>query len=185
MRGLKAILALIAAAMPIAMLPAQPSPPVAATATGDYRLGVSDKLRITVFNEPTMSGEFPIGPGGTVAVPLVGDIAAVGATPTELARRIETKLADGYLKNPKVSVDVLTFRPFYILGEVGRSGEYPYSVGLTVMNAIATAQGFSYRANQKYVFLKHAGEATEKKVRLTPDLAVQPGDTIRIGERYF
>ena len=92
---------------------------------------------------------------------------------------------DGYLLEPKVSIDVLTFRPFYILGEVNKPGEYAYSSGLTVDSAVAMAQGYTYRAEKKKVRIRHAGEDTEQKSALTPDMRVRPGDTIRIGERYW
>jgi polysaccharide export outer membrane protein len=95
------------------------------------------------------------------------------------------KLADGFLKEPRVAIEVLTYRPFFILGEVNKPGEYPYSSGLTVMNAVATAQGFTYRAQKGQVFLKRGDAKEEISVKLTPDLLVQPGDTIRVGERYF
>jgi polysaccharide export outer membrane protein len=151
----------------------------------EYRLGTADKVRILVFNEPTLSGEFTVNSGGALSLPLVGDITAVGKTTVQLKTEIEAKLADGYLREPKVSIDVLSFRPFYILGEVGKPGEYPYSNGLTVMNAVATAEGFTYRAEKRMVYIRREGSLEEQKFRITPDLRVQPGDTIRIGERYF
>ncbi|MDB5701989.1 MAG: polysaccharide export protein [Sphingomonadales bacterium] len=152
---------------------------------GEYQLGVGDKVRIIVFNEPTLSGEFAVSDNGSLSVPLIGDVKASGRSSQEVVLDIQNKLADGYLRGPQVSLDVLTYRPFYILGEVSKPGEYPYSSGLTVMNAVARAEGFTYRANKRKVFIKHAGEADEALVKLVPDLAVKPGDTIRIGERYF
>lgn len=154
-------------------------------ASDDYRLGTADKVRIIVFDEPSLSGEFLVNANGKLSLPLIGDIDAVDVTTSALAATIQRRLADGYLREPRVSIDVLTFRPFYILGEVNKPGEYPYSSGLTVFNAVATAQGFTYRASKKSVFVKHAGESEEKAVPLTPDLRVQPGDTIRIKERLF
>ncbi|WP_343525278.1 polysaccharide biosynthesis/export family protein [Sphingomonas sp.] len=150
-----------------------------------YRLGTADKVRIIVFNEPTLSGEFIVGDGGQLSLPLIGDVAATGRSAGEVTAEIQRRLADGYLRDPRVSMDVLTYRPFYILGEVSKPGEYPYASGLTVMNAVARAEGFTYRANKKKVFIKHAGEAEEKEVKLSADVTVAPGDTIRIGERYF
>jgi protein involved in polysaccharide export with SLBB domain len=150
-----------------------------------YRLGTADKVRVIVFNEETLSGEFIVSDSGTLSLPLIGEVPAAGRTVTEVTGDIQAKLADGYVREPRVSMDVLTYRPFYILGEVTKPGEYPYSSGLTVMNAVARAEGFTYRANRKRAFLKRAGEAEEQALPLTPDLVVQPGDTIRIGERYF
>ncbi|MDG6745886.1 SLBB domain-containing protein, partial [Staphylococcus aureus] len=100
-------------------------------------------------------------------------------------RDIEAKLADGYLREPRVSMDVLTYRPFYIMGEVTKPGEYPYSNGLTALNAVARAEGFTYRANKRKVFIKRFGETTEQQYKLDPSVVVYPGDTVRIGERYF
>ena len=102
-----------------------------------------------------------------------------------MSAEIRDRLAAGYLRNPSVSIAILTFRPFYILGEVNKPGEYAYRKGLSVAEAVATAQGFSYRARKKYVFVKRAGASEEQKLELRPDLLVMPGDTLRIGERYF
>lgn len=164
---------------------AQAGPAGVTASTDDYRLGAADKVRILIFDEPSLSGEFFVNANGKLSLPLIGDVQAAGVTTTALAGNIQRKLADGYLKEPRVSIDVLTFRPFYILGEVNKPGEYPYSSGLTVLNAVATAEGFTYRASKKTVIIKHAGEAEEEKVSLTPDLRVRPGDTIRIRERLF
>jgi polysaccharide export outer membrane protein len=157
----------------------------ASVAESDYKLGVADKVRIIVFNEQSLSGEFVVSGAGMLSLPLIGSIPAAGQSVAELSANIETRFADGYLRDPKVSVEVLTYRPFFIMGEVAEPGEYPYADGLTVLNAIAKAQGFTYRANKRRVFLRRAGEREERKVELTPDLMVEPGDTIRIGERYF
>lgn len=194
--ALSAVVATAQVAPPAPATPAGPvaaTAPAAATAAGpvstkamtDYTLGVGDKVRITVFNEPTLTGEYPINANGRVSFPLVGEVQAAGLTPGRLGEGVQAKLADGYLNNPRVAVDVLTFRPFYILGEVTKPGEYPATAGLSVVNAVATAQGFTYRANKKWAYVKHAGQDREERVRLTADLPVAPGDTIRIGERFF
>ena len=151
----------------------------------DYKLGVADKVRIIVFNEETLSGEFTVSDGGTLSLPLIGEVTAIGRSPREITKDIEAKLADGYLREPRVSLDVLTYRPFYILGEVTKPGEYPYSNRLTVVNAVARAEGFTYRANKRKIFIKRFGESVERQIKLTPDLQVFPGDTVRIGERFF
>lgn len=160
----------------------------AATTTApiaDYKLGVADKVRVIVFNEETLSGEFTVSDSGTLSLPLIGDVKATGRTPREVIRDIEAKLADGYLREPRVSMDVLTYRPFYIMGEVTKPGEYPYSNGLTALNAVARAEGFTYRANKRKVFIKRFGETTEQQYKMDPSVVVYPGDTVRIGERYF
>ena len=154
-------------------------------ASFDYHLGSGDKLRIIVFGEDSLSGEFLVSGNGKVSLPLIGEIDALGRTIPELQTAIETKLADGYLKQPRVSAEVLNYRPFYILGEVIKPGEYPFTNGLTVLNAVATASGFTYRADKRKVFIKRAATDMEKVQELTPATPVEPGDTIRIGERFF
>ncbi len=161
------------------------APADAAGVERSYRLGTADKVRVIVYNEPTLSGEFAVSDNGSLSLPLIGDVEARGRTPREVTRDITARLGDGYLRDPRVSMDVLTFRPFYILGEVTKPGEYPFSAGLTVMNAVARAEGFTYRANKRRVFIKRAGESIERPVTLSPGLEVNAGDTIRIGERYF
>lgn len=151
----------------------------------DYKLGVGDKVRITVFNEPTLSGEFAVSADGALALPLIGNVAVAGKGPAEIGTQVQAKLADGYLREPRVNVEVITYRPFFILGEVKAPGQYPYVNGLTVLNAIATAQGFTPRSERHTAFIRRAGSAAEEPFDLTPDLRVLPGDTIRLGERYF
>jgi polysaccharide export outer membrane protein len=151
----------------------------------EYHLGANDKIRVITFGEDSLTGEFFIGGAGKVSLPLIGEVQAAGLTTPEFTRKVEAALKEGYLKDPHVSVEVLTYRPFYILGEVQKPGEYPYTNGLTVMNAVATANGFTYRANSKKVFIKRADSAEEQEFPLSSTLPVAPGDTIRISERYF
>lgn len=151
----------------------------------DYALGAGDKLRITVFNEPTLSGEFAVSPDGSMSVPLVGALPVAGKKVEQVAALIQTRLGDGYLRDPKVSAEVTTYRPFFILGEVKSPGQYPYASGMTLLNAVATAQGFTPRANRSVARIRQAGAATESTYQVTPELRVRPGDTIRIGERFF
>ena len=153
--------------------------------TEDYRLGVGDKLGITVFNEDSLSGEFTVAADGTLSVPLIGAIDVVDMSPSELSRELATRLSDGYLREPKVTVEILSYRPYFILGEVRAPGQYPYASGLTAINAIAAAQGFTPRGNENVVFIRKFGSAKVTVYRLTPELRVWPGDTIRITERYF
>jgi polysaccharide export outer membrane protein len=155
--------------------PAQPS---------EYRLGAGDQLRVTVFGEADLTGEYMVGSQGTLAYPLVGELQAAGLTVAEFTEVLRTALLQ-YLRNPNVSVEVANYRPFFILGEVQRPGTYPYSANLTVLNAVATAGGFTYRANRRRVFIRHANETEERPYRLTITTSVSPGDTIRIGERFF
>ena len=150
-----------------------------------YRLGSGDKVRIQTFGENALTGEFNVSGGGTVSLPLVGDIRAQGLTTGELQIAIQNALKNGYLTDPQVSVEVLNYRPFYILGEVTKPGEYPFTNGLTVLNAVATANGFTYRADTHKVFIKRANETAEHELDLTTTTPVEPGDTIRVKERFF
>jgi polysaccharide export outer membrane protein len=150
-----------------------------------YKLGPGDKLNIITFDETQLTGEFFVGANGMVSFPWIGDVPAVGRTEGQVRDEITARLKDGYILNPQVSVQVLVYRPFYILGEVNKPGEYPYVSGLTVMAAVATAQGFTYRANKHTVYIKRPGQSGEAKLPLTPATEVHAGDTVRIGERYF
>lgn len=157
----------------------------APSASAEYHLGAGDKVRVIVFNEPTLTNEFQIGSDGNLAFPLIGSVDAKDKTPGEVQAALEKRLGDGYLNNPKVSIEVLSFRPFYILGEVNKPGQYPYAAGLTVLSGVATASGFTYRADKRVVYIRRDGASKEIPVRITPDLMISPGDTVRIGERYF
>jgi polysaccharide export outer membrane protein len=151
----------------------------------EYHLGAGDKVRVIVFGEDALTGEFFVSSAGTVSFPLIGDVPAAGITIPQLQKAIETRLADGYLKQPRVSAEVLNYRPFYILGEVMKPGEYPFTSGLTVLNAVARAEGFTYRADTRKVFIKRATSPGEHVLPLTTATPVEPGDTVRIGERLF
>lgn len=151
-----------------------------------YRLGAGDRVRVTVFNEPALTGEYNITPGGALAFPLIGVVEAGGRTIDAVQQELAAKLSEGYVNDPRVSLEVLTYRPFYILGEVNRPGEYSYTSGMTIEQAIARAGGFTYRANEKTVFLRRQTGKAESTVPLRQaQVAVLPGDTIRVGERYF
>jgi polysaccharide export outer membrane protein len=123
----------------------QAEPEAATAVTAGYKLGPDDKVRILTFGEDALSGEFTVSGTGTIALPLIGEVKAEGLNTTELQAKIESAYREGYLKDPKISVEVITFRPYYILGEVTRPGEYPYTNGLTALNAVATANGFTSR----------------------------------------
>jgi polysaccharide export outer membrane protein len=155
------------------------------TALQSYRLGPGDRVAVIVYGEDKIGGQLAVDPEGGITLPLAGRIAAEGRTIAELTEAIRAALAAGYLRNPSVAVQELSFRPFFILGEVNKPGQYEFSKGLTVVDAIAMAEGFTYRARKSAVFVTHRGEPREQRVRVTPGLMVVPGDTIRIGERYF
>lgn len=150
----------------------------------DYRLGSGDKLRLIVFGESELSGDFDVSGGGRVSLPLIGQIDAEGLTLSQFEAAVIAKLQDGYLNNPRVSAEVLNYRPFYIYGEVGSPGQYPYTSGMTLLNAVAVAGGYTYRANQERAFITR-GEGAEVAYPASQAVKVLPGDVVRIPERFF
>lgn len=154
-----------------------------AAAPGEYVLGIGDKLRITVFGESDLSGEFEVSSTGQIAMPLIGAIPASGQTVDHVQTALRDRLADGYLRDPRVSIEVLTYRPFFILGEVMKPGGYGYVNGMTVVNAVALAGGYTYRADKGDIQIKRGGSEVEQDAG--EQTAVQPGDVIRVPERFF
>lgn len=157
-----------------------PLRPVASTDT-DYRLGPGDKLNIKVLGADDISGDYAVSDNGTISSPLIGDVKAAGLTRSQLEQAIAHKLAQGYIKNPQVSVTVNTYRPFYIFGEVTKPGEYPYASGMRVLNAVATAGGYTYRAQQGYVVVERNGQ----DYRAEPTATILPDDIVKVPERFF
>jgi protein involved in polysaccharide export with SLBB domain len=149
-----------------------------------YKLGVGDKLKISIYGEPELSGQLEVNALGNVPMPLIGDVPAKGQSISQIRDAVAARLSEGYLKNPKVSVEVLNYRAFYVHGEVRNSGEFQFKPGLKIRDAIATAGGYTYRANPNFVIVTREG-AQELKVPLPSDALVQPGDNIRAPERYF
>jgi len=152
--------------------------PVAAET--QYKLGPGDKLVINVFGDKNLSGERQVDGGGAFTFPLIGNVQAGGLSSGQLEALLEGKLKE-YMRQPNVSVEILSYRPFYIVGEVRRPGSYPYVDGMTVMNAIAIAGGFTYRAQEKDFVIQRnnssggAGQVTR----------IAPGDVIVVRERFF
>ena len=149
-----------------------------------YRLGPNDKVKITVFRHEDLSGEFTIDGNGYLSMPLIGEVKAAGLTARELEEELERRYADGYLVDPKVSVEILSYRPFTILGEVNEPGQYPYEPGMTVLNAVAKAGGFTFRAKQNGILLQRGG-ASARPVVVPANTPIQPGDIITVPERFF
>ena len=174
-----------------------PPVPVEAAATGgaaggapvadiaSYKLGPGDALRVTVFRHEDLSGEFALDGEGYFAMPLVGEIVAGGRTARELENEVEQALkSGGYLVEPQVSIEVLNYRPFYIIGEVNNPGSFEYVNGMTVINAVALAGGFTYRADQDDIVISRGG-SSGPEMQAAPDTKVLPGDIIEVQERFF
>jgi polysaccharide export outer membrane protein len=176
---------LIAVLMAACAAPQATDMRLAATNLGGYQLDSGDKVRVTVFGQMDLSGEYNVDGSGQVALPLVEPVEARGMTPEQLGQRIEAILGQKLLRNPAVSVEVTQYRPFFILGEVNRPGQYPYVNGMSVQTAAAIAGGFTYRANTSDVTItRHVGKNTLEGTA-APDAVVMPGDTILVKERYF
>ena len=154
------------------------------TITG-YKLGSGDKIRVTVFGHEDLSGEFDVDGSGNVSLPLIRNVKAEGMTVGQLEQSIAERLSPDYLINPRVSVEVLNYRPFYIYGEVTKPGSYPFVNGMTVVTAVAMAGGFTYRARTSKVRIIHADDPSRTAKDADKDSPVLPGDVIEVPERYF
>jgi polysaccharide export outer membrane protein len=154
-----------------------------------YRLGPGDQIRIITYDEPQLTNTFTVGDDGKVAFPLVGTLNASGLTTSQLASEISVTLRKGKVINqPSVSVEVTTYRPISVLGEVNHPGQYPYQPGMTTLDAVALAGGFTYRAVTDYASdWRSSGQVTSSAVegKIDPGSKLEPGDVITIFERYF
>ncbi len=150
-----------------------------------YQLGSGDRLRVIVFGQDQLTNSYAIDGAGNISMPLIGLVRAEGLTTVQVAGALESRLAQGYLRDPKVSVEVEAYRPFYVLGEVGSSGQYPFENGMTAQNAIAIAGGFTPRGDQGSVVITRNSDG--RAVAFTAPLTypVRPGDTITVRERFF
>jgi polysaccharide export outer membrane protein len=154
--------------------------------SSEYRLGAGDTVRLIVFGEDQLTGEYRVGDSGSIAVPLLGAVPAAGLTPVALERSVAAALTrDKLLRDPSVVAEVTAYRPIFVLGEVNKPGQYPYQPGMTVVTAAAVAGGFTYRAVQGYASVVRTvgGHAVEGKA--TRETYVQPGDVITVYERWF
>ncbi|MEX2449783.1 MAG: polysaccharide biosynthesis/export family protein [Rhodospirillales bacterium] len=150
--------------------------------TAGYQLGSGDMVQITVFGDPSLSGERQVDGTGHFAFPLIGQVKASGLKSTELETLLEKQLKD-YMRDPNVGVQVMSHRPFYIVGEIRKPGSYPYVNGITVINAIAIAGGFTYRAREGSFYIQRPAQKAQIEAgQATP---VRPGDVIIVQERHF
>ena len=160
--------------------------PVAATfADGPYTLDSGDKLRIVVFGQDTLSNNYTVDAQGTVSLPLVGAVEARGLTTSQLGSAIAARLRSGYVRDPSVAVEIETYRPFFVLGEVTFPGQYPYVPNMTVENAIAIAGGFTPRASKDKVSITRKVQGEPSRLVLPLRYPLRPGDTIEVSERWF
>ena len=154
--------------------------------SGAYLLGAGDFLRVLTFGEDQLTGEFRVSDQGTIGLPLVGSVVATGKTVQQLEADIARALVQGdFLKSPHVTVEVIAYRPIFVLGEVAKPGQFPYQPGMTFLTAVAVAGGFTYRAVQDYGEVVRATKGVAVTGRVTANTFLAPGDVVRVLERYF
>lgn len=181
---------LLAFALCIAALGGCSAPP---TGVGDfraeinapYKLASGDRLRVLVFGQDGLSNSYSVDGAGNISMPLIGIVKAQGLTTAQLQTTVEARLKEGYLRDPRVSVEVEAFRPFFVLGEVAASGQYPFVNGMTAQNAIAIAGGFTPRGAQDSVDITRIVDGRPLTVSAPLTFPIRPGDTLTVRERFF
>jgi len=158
---------------------------LAAASTAAPKLEPGDKIRVTVFGESQLSGDYQLDQSGQISLPLAGTVTAQGLTQSELEQALAKKFRSEYLKNPKVTVTIATLQPYYMMGEVSKPGEFPYRSGLNVLTALAVAGGPTYRASRSTIQIQRRGETSMRDYPISASVPVLPGDVIKVPERYF
>jgi polysaccharide export outer membrane protein len=164
---------------------AQRPPLPSAPETSSYRVGTGDRVKVAVFGERDLSGTFAVSAERTISLPLIGEVRVGGMSLRQVENAIVVLLKDGYLKEPQVSVEVVNYRPFYILGEVTRPGSYPYVGNMTVLNAVALGGGYTHRAKKGRVYMTRSDDPEQRERLVKTNEIVQPGDVLRVAERFF
>lgn len=162
-----------------------PPPNANALALENYELGAGDKVRIAVYGEDDLGGTFDVDGQGFVSLPLIGPTRVAGLSARQVEHLVRDKLADGYVNDPRVNVEIVQYRPFYVIGEVNKPGEYPYVSQMSVLNAVALAGGFTIKAIEGGVYVRRSGSSDE--IYLPANLAskIYPGDVVRIASSPF
>jgi protein involved in polysaccharide export with SLBB domain len=158
---------------------------LAAAASAPATLQPGDKIRVVVFGEDKLSGEYELDQAGQISVPLSGTIKAQGLTQAQLEHALAQKFRSEYLRNPKVTVTIATLAPYYMMGEVKTPGQFTYRSGLNVLTAMAIAGGPTYRANRSTVQIQRRGETSMRDYPISASVPILPGDVIKVPERYF
>ena len=159
--------------------------PPGATYDRQYLLDAGDKLRVVVYGQEGLTNSYAIDAGGSITMPLIGSVPARGRTPAGLAAEITGRLRNGYIREPSVAVEIESYRPFFILGEVAAPGQYPYVPNMSVESAVAIAGGFSPRAKRDRVTLTHTDSSSSTRYVVPLGTAISPGDTVLVSERWF
>jgi polysaccharide export outer membrane protein len=176
---------LLALALALSACAGNPRPAPDASFEAPYTLDGGDKLRVTVFGQDGLTNSYAVDGAGKISMPLIGRVDARGLTTAQVAAQIATKLRSGYVREPHVAVEVETYRPFFILGEVTAAGQYAYVNNLTVETAVAIAGGYTPRAFKHQVEISRTIDGVIARTKVPPSYPVRPGDTIVISERWF
>lgn len=179
--GIQAVLLLLLSGL----THAQDTPAADADSVTGYQLGPRDRISVTVFNHPDLSGEYVLDGDGRFSMPLIGVVDAAGKTPVELEEVLVNRFRPDYLVNPRISIEVRNYRPYYLIGEVQKTGSFPYVAGITYLTAIAMAGGYTYRAKKDVVYVIRGNDPEQEEIKLDANEKVQPGDIIRVAERLF
>jgi len=179
--GIQAVLLLLLSGL----TQAQDTPAADTDAVSGYQLGPRDRISVTVFNHSDLSGEYVLDGDGRFSMPLIGVVDAGGKTPVELEAVLVNRFKPDYLVNPRISIEVRNYRPYYLIGEVRSTGSFPYVAGITYLTAIAMAGGYTYRAKKDVVYVIRADDPEQEEIKLDANEKVQPGDIIRVAERLF
>lgn len=154
--------------------------------TGDYRLGAGDKIRVVALQDTEFSGDYEVNATGGISARMVGPVQVAGKTLNDVEELLRERYREaGYLLSPRLSVELVATRPFYVLGEVARSGAFAYVNCLRVIQAVAIAGGFTRRASKSRITIRRFYSKTAEEEYVTEDTLVEPGDVIRVPERYF
>jgi polysaccharide biosynthesis/export protein len=191
----------LALAQTAGIAPAAPAvaPAPSAVDPESYVIGAGDTLQVFVWRNPDLTATVPVRPDGKISTPLVEDMVAVGKTPSQLARDVETKLAV-YVRSPTVNVIVTqpmgTFGQIQVIGQVTKPGSLPYRAGMKVLDAVLAVQGLTQFAagNRAKIERSAGGKKQEIKVKLdalvnkgdmSQNLLLQPGDVLVVPESRF
>ncbi|MEM7027417.1 MAG: polysaccharide biosynthesis/export family protein [Pseudomonadota bacterium] len=155
------------------------------TGLSDYALGTGDTVRIQVYDEEDLYLESRVSDRGTISYPFLGELKVTGLTPNQLEGVITSQLKGDYLINPKVSVDILEYRQFYVNGEVEDPGGFPFQPGITVRKAISIAGGFKERASKEKINIIHDDDPEGESTPVKLDEYIRPGDIITVEESFF
>jgi protein involved in polysaccharide export with SLBB domain len=164
----------------------QPSQVTQTLRMGEYRVAPGDKVRVLVLADPELSGDYEVDSAGMISPRMAGRLSVVGLTTAEIEEQLRVRYrADGFLRLPRLSVELITRRPFYILGEVGRPGSFAYVSGINVAQAVAIAGGYTRRASKTRITIQRFNQTLGMEETVTEDTPVGPGDIIRVPERWF